>query len=112
MKSRQDLIAAALKLLNVLGAGQDPEAEDAVEVDNLIDGKIRELNQRDIIFFTNTQQFEDAYLDPLSVIIANQAAPLFGQPRDAEREGVAIATLYAMRPSTYVKGSVLSVDYF
>ncbi len=112
MKTRQDLIAATLKLLNVLAAGQDPEPEDAIEVNGLIDGKIRELNRRDIIFFTNTDEFEDEFIDPLSVIIANQAAPLFGQPRDAQREAVAIATLYAMRTSTYVRGSHQQTEYF
>lgn len=112
MKTRQDLIAATLKLLNAIAAGQDPEPEDAIEIDQLIDGKIRELNKRDIIFFTNTTQFEDEFIDPLAVIIANQAAPAFGQPRDQTRENVAIGTLYAMRTSTYVSGSVLSVDYF
>lgn len=112
MKSRQDLIAAALELLNVLAAGQDPEPEDATKIDGLIDGKLKELNKRRIVLFSNTQQFDDEFLDPLSVIIANTAAPSFGQPRDPLREENAIAILYAMKPSTYVSGTVLEADYF
>lgn len=112
MKTRQDLIAATLKLLNAIAAGQNPEAEDVTEIDQIIDGKILELNRRQIIFFTDTQQFSDEFIDPLAVILANQASPAFGQARDPQREAVAIATLYDMMPSNHVEGSVQQTEYF
>jgi hypothetical protein len=112
MKYRQDLIVAVLDLLVSSAAGQDPEPEDVTKVDEKIDGAIKELNRGDVIFFTNTQQFEDEYVEPLALYIANIVAPAFGQPRDETRDASAKARLYAMRPSTYVKGSVLAVDYF
>lgn len=112
MKTRQDLIAATLELLNVLAAGQAPDPEDALTIDGLIDGKIAELNRQDIIYFTDTQNFEDEYVDPLATILADMAAPSFGQPRNPESRADAIARLQAMKPSTYVSGTPLQVDYF
>ena len=112
MKTREDLITATLLLLNVLAAGQAPEAEDVETIDGLIDGKIAELNRRDIIFFTDTQKFDDENVDPLATLLADEAAPSFGQPRNPDSRADAIYRLYAMRPSTYVPGSTLQVDYF
>ncbi|XNY05200.1 hypothetical protein ACMFL9_12015 (plasmid) [Sinorhizobium meliloti] len=111
-KTREDLITATLDLLNAIGAGQAPEAEDVEEIDGLIDGKVAELNRRDIIFFTDTETFEDEFVDPLATILADMAAPAFGQARKPESVAEAISRLYAMRPSTYVSGSVAKTDYF
>lgn len=112
MSTRQDLIAATLKLLVAIGAGQNPEAEDAEEIDKLIDGKIAELNRQDIYFSSDTENFDPEAIGPLATILANEAAPSFGQPRKPESEASAIQRILAMRPSTYVPGSVLDVDYF
>lgn len=112
MKTRQDLIERTLDLLNQIAAGQAPSPEDALQIDKLIDGKIAELNAQDIYFPSDTEQFEDQYLDALATIIGDMAAPDFGQPRDAARVATAISRIYAMRPSTYVSGSPQPVDYF
>lgn len=112
MKTRQDLIAATLKLLNAIAAGQAPEAEDAEEIDGLIDGKIAELNAADIYFSSDTENYEDQFVDPLATILADMAAPSFGQPRNPVSRDDAIARIRAMKPSTYVSGSVVAVDYF
>jgi hypothetical protein len=112
MKTRTDLIVATLKLLNVLAAGQSPEPEDADEIDGIIDGKLSELNLREIIFIADPEELEDELVDPLSIILANTAAPSFGQPRNEESRLIAEATLRAFAPSTYVRGSTLAVDYF
>lgn len=112
MKTRADLIAATLKLLNVLAAGQSPEAEDVEEIDAIINGKLDELALREILVVADRDEFEDELVDPLSIILANAAAPTFGQPRNEESRLIAEATLRAFIPSTYVKGSILAVDYF
>ncbi|MDX3926741.1 MAG: hypothetical protein QHC90_13180 [Shinella sp.] len=112
MKTRQDLIAATLKLLNAIGAGQAPEAEDFEEIDRIIDGKLAELNEQDIYWSSDTQNFEDKFIDPLATILGDEAAPSFGQARSEERVATAIMRIRAMKPSTYVSGSPLAVDYF
>lgn len=112
MKTRTDLIVATLELLNVLAAGQSPEAEDVAKIDGIIDGKLRELSIREILYVPNPQEYEDELVDPLSIILANTAAPSFGQPRNEESRLIAEMTLRSYRPSTYVSGSTLAVDYF
>lgn len=112
MQTRQDLIVATLKLLNAIAAGQSPEAEDVNEIDKLIDGKLAELSIRDIAFFPDRKRFDDFYIDPLSIILANAAAPSFGQPRNLESVAVAEATLQAFKPSTYVSGSTMDTTYY
>lgn len=112
MKTRADLITATLELLNAIAAGQDPAPEDVTKIDAQIDGKILELSRRKVIFFTNTQQFEDEFIDPLAVVLADQASPAFGQARDGNRVAVAEATMQAMKPSTYVRGSIQQTEYF
>jgi hypothetical protein len=112
MKTRADLITATLKLLNVIGAGQPPEAEDVQEIDDVIDGKLAELNERDIFWSADTEEFEEQYIDPLATILGDLAAPAFGQARDPGRVLDAERRIQAMKPSTFVDGSTLAVDYF
>jgi hypothetical protein len=112
MKTRTDLITATILLLNTYGAGQTPEPEDIDTIDGMMDGKLAELNRRDVYWSADVDEFDDEFIDPLSIILANQAAPTFGQPRSPDSAAMAERTLQALKPSTYVPGSVLAVDYF
>lgn len=112
MKTRQDLIAATLFLLNALAAGQTPDAEDSQAIDALINGKIAELNRQNIYFSSDTDRFEDEYIDPLATILANMAAPAFGQPRKPDSEGEAMQRILAMRPSDRVSSNVTPSLYY
>jgi hypothetical protein len=111
--TRQDLIVAALKLLQADGGtGQMPTAEDMLEIDGILNGKLAELNRRQIFYAQDDQNFEDEFVDPLATLLANTAAPKFGQPRNPDSVAAAESTLRQMRESTYVPGSTLPVDYF
>lgn len=110
---RDDLVLAALKLLQADGgAGQSPAPEDMLEIDSILDGKLAELNRRGIFYADDNSQFDDEYEDPLATILANAAAPKFGQARNPDSVARAEATLREMRNSTYVPGTTLAVDYF
>jgi hypothetical protein len=111
MKTRQDLIAKALELLNAYGAGQSPEPEDVVVIDNNMDGLLLEAGINVGNYFNADDGLPDEYLAPLAIIVANENAPAFGQPQNAESKASAIARLRSMKPSSYA-GSTLSVDYF
>jgi len=111
-KTRQELIAATLALLQADGgAGQSPEPEDVEVIEKMIDSKLAELDRRDIAAFPDKNKFADEFLDPLSTILANAAAPQFGQPRNYDSQAAAENILRALKPSSYT-GSVLAVDYF
>lgn len=111
-KTRQDLINRTLELLNALASGQNPEPEDVQTIDDIIDGKLLELNRREIYWSSDRDEFEDEFVGPLATILANEKAPSFGQPRSPDSQAIAEATLLAMKDSTYVSGSTLGTDYF
>lgn len=113
MKSRNDLIIATLKLLQADGgAGQAPAPENVVEIDDIIDGVLDELNDRNIYYANDPDSFDDKYVNQLAVILANTAAPTFGQERNPQSQATAEGILRQMKNSNYVPGSTLSVDYF
>ena len=113
MKTRQDLILATLKLLQADGGvGQNPPPENVEDIDGIIDGKLAELSQRQIYGANDPQQFDDEVIEPLSTILANSVAPSYGQPRNDASKQAAENTLRQLKPSTYVSGSVLPVEYF
>lgn len=103
-KTRSDLILATLKLLNIVGAGQNPAPEDVDEIESLIDGKLDYLEYRDIVTLPDRHEFEDVYIEPLSIILANQAAPTFSQPRNPDSNLMAEQMLRQIKPNTWVGG--------
>lgn len=112
MQTRQELIAATLTLLNAIGSGQTPEAEDVETIDKIINGKLSELNRREIMWFDDTTKFEDEYMDPLAIILADAAAPSFGQPRNPDSRMDAETRLRQMRPTDRVDVDVTPSEYF
>lgn len=111
MKSRTDLIVATLELLNVIGAGQAPSPEDIALIDSKLDGKLAELSRRGIVT-TEKDKFDDEVVDPLSVILADMAAPTFGQPRNPESRITAEYTLRDMQAATLVANDVTPSLYY
>jgi hypothetical protein len=112
MKTRSDLIVATLKKLNAIAAGQNPAPEDVQEIEDIIDGILDELESIEVIVLADRQQFEDQVIDPLAVILANAAAPAFGQASDDSRKMASQARLRALKPSTYVSGTAVEAEYF
>lgn len=112
MKTRSDLIVATLKKLNAIAAGQNASAEDVQEIEDIIDGILDEIEATDVIVLADRDEFEDMVIDPLAVILANAAAPAFGQASDEGRKMASEARLRSLKASTYVAGSALETDYF
>lgn len=111
MKTRHELIVATLELLNAIGAGQPPSPEDVQQIDARVDGKLQELSRRGIIT-TEKDQFDDEVVDPLAVILADMAAPSFGQPRKPESRFAAEFTLREMQAATLVPSDVTPSLYY
>ena len=112
MATRQELIEATLELLNVIAAGQSPSAEDVVKVDKTINGKLSELNRRNIYWSAETDEFDEEVIDPLAIILANTNAPAFGQPRNPESVRQAEDTLREFRGSDWSPNDVTPSTYF
>lgn len=112
-KTRNDLIVATLELLvSDGGAGQAPAPEDVLAIENLIDGKLAELNRRDIYWNNDPDNFEDEYIDPLAIILANAAAPKFGQARNPASQATAENVLREMNSPNWLPSDVTPSEYF
>jgi hypothetical protein len=73
-----ELITSALETLQRVGAGQDPSAEDAQLVRDVINPLLEELAQQGIIFVADTEAIPELIFLPLADRIAAQVAPKFG----------------------------------
>lgn len=113
MKTRTDLITATLRLLQADGGiGQMPEAENVEDIDAIMDGVLDEMNEIEAYCTSDYTTFEDKFVDPLATVIAYTANPSYGSARSEDSRYAAIGRLRAMKPSTYVSGSTLAVDYY
>ena len=111
MPTRQDLINAALVLLNAIAAGQTPALEDVQTIDSTLDGLLEEAGIIVENYFNADDTIDKKYLNPLAIIIANENAPGFGQPQNDASRARAIARLRYMNPSNY-EGQPQNVSYY
>ena len=104
-KTRTNVVYRALKNLGVLPQGQDPSDEDYNAVNDLVDGVIEDLIQRDIYHLQDVDATpEEAYIH-LGNILAWKAAPTFDMHNDPALAAFAQAserdlqTIQATRPT-------------
>lgn len=109
-KTRTDLINEALDLLGVTGTGQTPSVEDRAVIDGKIEPKLAELSRREIVYVPDPDAVEDEIFDALATLLAEEAGPKFGKPRDLgvrlEAEARLIEMQGGARPET------ISAEYF
>lgn len=96
-KTRSDLINEALDLLGVVGVGQTPSAEDRAVIDGKIEPKIAELARREVVYVPDPDSVDDEIFDALATLIAEEAGPKFGRPRDISVRIEAEARLIEMQ---------------
>lgn len=114
MKSRRDLIDRALEVLGVLAAGQVAANEDLARVDGYVDTTIADLTARDVVYVSDTQEFEPGIFDDLAKVLANNAREAFGLADDPRLAATAMAAENSLRIKsaqgpTYQR---LRVEYF
>jgi hypothetical protein len=83
-KTRNDLIERAAAELAVLVSGQSLSDEDRATIDNLVDPLIRQLSLDSVVDIGDTDAIESEYFLPLARLLANEAAPSFGQARSED----------------------------
>ncbi len=110
-KTRIDLIERAATELGKLVAGQNIEDEDRETIDNLVDPLIQQLAIDGVVYVDDSEGIRVEYFLPLARLLANEAAPSFGQaknPTVQASEESYLRRLTAMRPPY----EPLRVDYF
>jgi len=118
-KSARDLYNRSLELLGVAAAGQAPSAEDWQAMRDALGPLLEELRSMGAANIALTPNNEsatdipDECFGPLSVILANEAAPAFGVPAltGTDRE---IKLIRPLRVTTYgnPQGFPQDVSYF
>jgi|GEM_PF-1372671 hypothetical protein len=118
-KSARDLYNRSLELLGVAAAGQAPAAEDWQAMRDTIGPLLEELRVTEAANIVLTAGNEsatdipDECFGPLSIILANDAAPGFGQPMltGTDREVKLIRPLRATTYGNY-QGFTQDVNFF
>jgi hypothetical protein len=83
-KTRTDLIERAATELGALTSGQNLEQEDSDAIDNLVDPLIQQLALDGVVNIQDTGAIESEFFISLSKLLANEAAPSFGQQTSAD----------------------------
>lgn len=79
-RTRNDLVNQALANLGVLAAGQPASAEDFEAVDNMVEPMFAWLEATENITIDNIDQIPPEWFNNLAVLLADDAALMFGLP--------------------------------
>jgi hypothetical protein len=76
-KTQSELITKALSLINVVGAGQSPSAEDVATVEAVIEPLLAELSANGVVYVADSDAIDDSIFLPLARRLALEVAPDF-----------------------------------
>ena len=116
-RTRNDLVNQAAANLGILSAGQNLNAEDFEAIDGMIDQLVAWLEAVEIIDIDNIEEIPPEWFNPLAVLLADEAALMFGLPGVPHPPGEADPTVVAidkLRLTTYGRPTYerLKQEYF
>ena len=99
MRTKRELVSAALQELRILGAGESPSAEDFALVSDHYEDLRAELVDKGLTYWTNTSsetaEIPNVIFRPLSRVLASRVADAFGkqQPTTTDDNGEPASSL-------------------
>lgn len=109
-KTKQQLVVRALRLLGVVGTGQEPAAENVQLVGDMVTPLFARLEALDITQAQPENEIDDAFFEPLAILLAQEATIDFGLPKDQAAAQGAIDDLHMLNRedavSPYLKTDV------
>ena len=81
-KTRDELVREAADKLNIVGTGQELEAEYAEKIDNNVDPLFFQLAKDNICQVVNDGYIPSEWFDSISGLLANISAPVGGKTFD------------------------------
>lgn len=108
-KTRTQLIERAAVELGALTSGDSLSDEDSDTIENLVDPLFRQLEIDSVVTVQDTQAIESEFFLPLARLLANEAAPSFGQQTSPDVKAVnerMLRRLSATRPTGEVMKSL------
>jgi hypothetical protein len=85
-KTREELVNEALKNMQAVDAGQEPEDEDYDEVDSRVDTLFAQLGADEICTIGNEEEIPGEWFDALAELLANVCATKFGMQFSADKK--------------------------
>lgn len=83
-KTRTDLIERAATELGALTSGETLSDEDRSTIDDLVDPLVQQLSFDGVVDVADTEAVPVEWFLPLAKLLANVAAPSFGQQESAD----------------------------
>lgn len=114
-KTETDLIRRTLQLLQKIGTGQEPAAEDVALIQPLIEPKVADLSARNVIFIDDTDDIEPATFEWLAILMTQVVAADYGTVIDPNAIKYAESRLAHIRSrldSARDRGGVVRAEYF
>ena len=116
-RTRNDLVNEALANLGILAAGQNAAAEDFEAVDGKIDAMVAWLEAVNIVDVDDIDAIPAEWFNPLAVLLADEAALMFGLSGVPHPQGEPDPTIVAidkLRLTTYGRPTYerLKQEYF
>ena len=108
--TREILANEALDILQRVGLGQSPDAEDTAKVILKIDALVAELASRNIVEIADTDDIQPEYFNSLAELLANECAPNFGGQKNPAVKEQAEERLKVMVNNSPAANSTLGVD--
>jgi hypothetical protein len=109
--SREQLVLLALRWRGIPGAGQTPAAEDKAAIDEVLDGVMGDLAERDIYVWGDPDQTPDSAAVHLSVVLAWHAPDIGNMVQQAPTLEQAEARLRALK-QVILSGQPQQTEYF
>ena len=110
-KTREELVNEALKNLQAVVAGNEPEDEDYDEVDGKVDTLVAQLAVDEICDVSDLDEIPAEWFDALAELLANNCSTKFGQQFSGDKKNFFEAMLKranASKPSY----ETLATEYF
>lgn len=79
-KTRSELVNRIAVDLDLVGAGQDAEAEDFADIDSRLDTHIATLNSRDIVNVSDLDEIQDELFEPIVEWFVLKLGTGYGKP--------------------------------
>jgi len=110
-KTREELVARALKKLKVVGAGQTASSAVTQSVDQMVGPIMSDLSVRGVFSWGDEDELPDEAFEHLAGILANAAAPDFGKQADEQLRILLESRLRLLNGAVY-SGQTLKTTYY
>lgn len=113
-RTRSELVSAVLREMSVIGANEEPSAEDATYIKAVYDDKLEHWVDEEIAYWTS-DEIPNAIFIAIRDIMINEVGGAFGQPipiEDKRAREIAATTWLRRHAARHRSGLPITAEYF